>query len=179
MENIKLTLPDSWSEISLGTYQEIISIESKSDAGRLKDLIFILTGKDISKVSTSELQVINNALSFMQVLPDEKNFKKVITINNVEYGLIQDFNSISVGEWIDMEELLKDKLDNLHKIMALLYRPLISGVVQEYDANTLNARAEIFEEYMMIGDIYGTMVFFLITGMEFTKHFLLSLEELK
>ena len=178
MENIKLTIPDSWSEISIGTYQEIINITTKSDIVRLKEVIYILTDMDIDKIPVSEVSVITSHLNWMQTLPDEKQLKKVISIDGVEYGLIEKFESITLGEWIDLEEYGKDRSNNLHKIFAILYRPIVNGTIEPYNADTLNDRAAIFEDKLMLGDAYAAMVFFSLIGINFTKIFQTSLEQM-
>ncbi len=176
METQKIRIPENWNEVSLGTYQEIANIKTESDAIRLKETIFLLTGVDITKIPVTEINKITTNLQWLNSLPDDKNLKTIIVIDSVQYSLIGKFESISLGEWIDLEEFIKDHVNNLHKIMAVIYRPVINGKLEDYDTESLYTRAELFEDKMFIGDVYATMIFFFVIGMNFTKAFSTSLE---
>lgn len=175
MENMKINIPSNWNEISLGTYQEIANIKAASDITRLQETIHILADVNITTIPVTELKKITAAISWMNILPNEKELKKVITVDGSDYGLIEKFESFTLGEWVDLEEYNKDVVNNLHKIMAILYRPIVNEVIEGYNADTMEERASLFEEKMMIGDVYATMIFFFITGLNFTQIFQTSL----
>ena len=104
-------------------------------------------------------------MSWVEHLPNENKQKDVINIDGIEYGLIK-FSDMTGGEWVDMEGYLEDSIVNLHKIVALFYRPILttlndgSLILEDYDTKTANARAELFKEKLNVEDVYGVVVFF-------------------
>lgn len=175
---MKLTIPDGWHEVSIGKYQELINVTG-SEIEQLRDVIFILTGEDIDKIPVSEVNKITSCLAWMNTLPDEKALKQSVSIDGVEYVLMERFESITLGEWMDLEELAKDKANNLHKIFAILYRPLVDNQFEPYDSMTMLQRAAIFEEKLMLADAYTAIVFFSLIGINFTRIFQTSSELIK
>jgi hypothetical protein len=87
---------------------------------------------------------------------------------------------LTVGEMADIDVLKNHPVlnFNLHKIMAILYRPLISKLpfkIEPYSNETFEERAELFAEKMPVKVALNTAVFFLnILGSlkEVTKDFL-------
>ena len=41
------------------------------------------------------------------------------------YGFIPNLSEITMGEYIDIEGHCKEAHNNLHKIMSILYRPIV------------------------------------------------------
>jgi len=72
--------------------------------------------------------------------------------NDKEYGLVQDFYKLTMAEWVDLEVYSNGEnvLDNIHKIMAILYRPVVKKLknnkyqIENYNSNDIEQRAEEF-----------------------------------
>jgi hypothetical protein len=153
---MKISLPDGWHEVTVGQFQEI------NQTDKAHEVFSILADEDpeiIRKADPQSAARIADQLSFIKSLPNEDHYKRFIEIGGAEYYLIENLNSFCNGEWVDMEEYLKDFYQNLHLILAMLYRP-----VGEYKAEDVGKRAELFKEKMMIGDVYGSFVFFSHVG---------------
>ena len=69
----------------------------------------------------------------------------------ITYGFENDWGKLAWGAWKDLEFLSsQDITENIHKILAVLYRPVssIKGTkytILPYDANTIEERAELFK----------------------------------
>lgn len=178
IENMKITLAESWDEVPLKTYQELAQLPSDQDnLSRIIDVVSIFSDVDseeIRKISTSELSKIGEAIKWAVEIPSSE-FKHIIKIDDEEYSLIE-FKKMTVGEWIDVDSFLENSIMNMHKLMAILYRPLVTAIndrtrfVEEYDVDKMNVRAELFKEKIMIGDVYGTLLFFCNIGKRFLNH---------
>jgi hypothetical protein len=133
-------------------------------------------------MSIEDLKMITEELKWSALQPPAE-FKHTINIDGVDYSLVPEFNKLTVGEWIDIDSNLENLIPNMHQIMAILYRPLISAIndrtriVKDYDANECLENSKIFKEKMMIGDVYGAALFFFCIGTEFTKNLSLYLQE--
>lgn len=166
--NKKINIPESWSEVTLEQFQEISSL-STSGLVKTIDIISILTNEDpdvIKKYDNETLTAVINKLSWTEQPPLESNYKPVITINGKQYGLVPKLHEVSFGLWMDIEEYLKDPIENAHYIFACLYRPLITAfndddrIIEDYDSKTLESRAKLFKESLKIDEVYGALLFF-------------------
>ena len=69
----------------------------------------------------------------------------------ITYGFENDWGKLAWGAWKDLEFLSsQDITENIHKILAVLYRPVNSMkgtkyTILPYDANTIEERAEFFK----------------------------------
>lgn len=167
MEKV-IKVPDSWEEVSIGQFQEIYSI-SEDNKNKALEIVSILINEDVEEIrkyDVTSLTSVLKAVSWANDIPKGDDFKRVIEIDGIEYGFINKLSDLSVGEWIDLEGYLEDSILNLHKIAAILYRPIIvtlsdtKRIIEDYDTTTADARADLFKDKMNVGDMYGAMVFF-------------------
>jgi hypothetical protein len=52
-------------------------------------------------------------------------------LHGQDYGFIPDLDRMTAGEWVDMETYGFDP-ENLHKLMSILYRPVIETKGEKY-----------------------------------------------
>ena len=146
----QIKLPDGWNEVTLFQYQEIAAIPDNDH--RTDAVIAILADIDMEEVELMTIESRHKCLEVLQwamSIPDDKKFKREITIDGVEFYL-QDFNELLIGERIDLKNYCKDSTANMHKIMDILYKPLVQ--TRDTEDKILNG--------MTIGDCYGALVFF-------------------
>lgn len=156
MKNI--ILPSGWNEVPIGMYQELANLD-KTDEGLIREveLVSILADKDpedIKKINASDWDSILGALMWTTEAPKDE-YKHEIEIDGITYYLVK-LSSLSTGEQIDLESYSSD-IQSLHKFFAMLYRP----VNEDYDTDKMAVRSELFQERLMISDVYGTLIFFL------------------
>lgn len=168
---MKLEYPKGWKEVSLETYIELVSLNSDgiSAIDLFIEQLAILSNTDPEELNQLPLPEVNDiltSLNWLNELPQETK-ENIIKIRGKEYGFIQSLNKLTLGEWIDLEELIEENaLTNIHKILAILYRPIVSKedenkyIIETYNSETLEDRAELFKKEMMLGDVYGVFVFF-------------------
>ena len=175
MEEIKLTIPDSWEEIKLGQYQEYIQyLEDNKDERQYKliiNLLSILTDTDSAifyKMPMNTLYEIQKNIKFMEEEPTIK-FKNIIEVDGVKYGFQKDLHNLTLGEWIDIEHYITNGniIDNLHYLVAIFYRKIIKEgdeyfdyEIEPYNDIKLEGRAKLFQHNAYIMDVYGIVVFF-------------------
>jgi hypothetical protein len=117
---------------------EILSLYLDLEANELKDL-------PVDRIEFME-QVIMNHMS-------EPTNEVVWTFNHngKTYGMENDWGNMTWGQWVDMEVFSQnDKInDNIHVIMALLYRPIVkqkgdSYKLEKFKSSDVMERAEEF-----------------------------------
>lgn len=162
---------DGWHEVTIGQYQEIASLDVENQTDKMIEIVSILTNEDSMNTRKMDLTSLNRIiqhLAWSNKLPDDAVYKPIIVIDGFEYGFISRLTDLSVGEWIDLEHYLADLNNNLHRIFAILYRPLVTAfndsdrILENYDSAMLESRAQLFSDKVMITDVYGAFVFFSI-----------------
>lgn len=158
-----ITTPDSWNEVNISQFQELSVTED------IFEKIAILTDEDPEELKLMDVASFGRltaALAWVHILPNEDARKDMIVIDDIEYGFIDKLSSLSLGEWIDIENYLKDPIKNLHKLMAMLYRPLLTTlkdgtrITEDYDITQASNNANTFLTKMNVSDCYGSLVFF-------------------
>jgi hypothetical protein len=172
---MKIILPDNWDEVTLGQFQEIALSDGED---RMLDIISILSDGDpdeLRKMDPDSFARCIEALAWVKGLPESGNYKPIIEVNGERYGFVNRMSDLTVGEWIDLESWMGNSNENMHKIIALLYRPLVSAVsdsyrvIDKYVAAESAERSKLFQEHVKIGDVYGAMLFFSLIEQEFIK----------
>jgi hypothetical protein len=173
-EELILRIPENWSDINIGQFQEFMAVSNdttiETPTKKMVKQVSILTDEDESLIydlPATSLTQINNELKGFQLEPSSV-FKNIIEVGGKRYGFQKDLNQLTLGEWIDLEAFVTTSpIDNLHKITALLYRPIIeegdeffSYKIKPYKDINLNETANLFQAKVSVQDVYGIVVFF-------------------
>lgn len=176
MEQIKVNVPESWNEVTIEQFQEISSLQDGEEKHIEIASIFLDEDPELIKKLDAPSQIkVFSLLSWTNQLPSDAEYKPIIEIDGEKYGFISRLSDLSIGEWIDLENYLQDSAKNMHRIFAILYRPLICSyndkdrLLEPYEVESARARAELFKEKAMIGHIYGAMVFFSLIEKSYIK----------
>jgi hypothetical protein len=174
MEQITLTIPDSWKDITIAQFQEYLDVVNTTKDirpyKRIIKLLSVLTDTDETlfyEMPMDTIHEINEKITFIQNEP-KGVFQNIIKVNGVEYGFQKDMHQLTLGEWIDLEHYIsKGTIENLHYISAILYRPIINKgdeyfdyEIKPYQDINLEGTAKLFKYNVNIDDIYGISVFF-------------------
>lgn len=124
---LKLTIPTSLDEIPLLHYQKYMDICKGSDDAEFlgQKMIQIFCGielKEVVKIGFNDmLELVNH---FNKLFSEIPKIKPTFKINELELGLIPNFDKISWEEYIELETHFLN-FDSFHKALAVLYRPVI------------------------------------------------------
>jgi hypothetical protein len=82
--------------------------------------------------------------------------------------------------FIDCEQFKRDTNANLHNLIALIYRPIISEDDQSYQiaphhSSGFERRANLFKDNLSIEVVFGALFFFSLVSMTSLHHSLASL----
>jgi len=177
MKEVKLTIPDNWSDITIGTYQKYVEIQQGkgSEKNKIVKSLALLCGTTpfvVKKMAYKDLLEIMAIIKKMiDTEPDKEQFRKVFEFKDEEYGFCPNLSNISTGEYIDLESYCKEPIENLHTIMSILYRKITFKrnkryAIEEYNPDEF--KEELFKDCPM--DIaLGSLGFFLTLGEELAK----------
>lgn len=161
---LKLELPENISEISLKQFIKYDELnEREMDyINYAKRKINIFTGipfNQIGSINNSDalrvLEQIDKALATDVV------FVPTFTMHDIEFGFIPNFDKITFDENRAMMEYGVNK-DTLHKLMAVLFRPIIKKDGDKYDIMPFD-ESEQYAEFMKempLNIVNGALVFF-------------------
>jgi len=175
----KIEIPTSLDDITLAQFKEyslMISRETEEDLTFKKQVINLFCTGDTEKIEFFKKKQIDSIFAdFNEMLESERNiFEKIISIDGKDYGFIPNLKDLSIGEFSDIETLMKDGVfENIEKVLAVLYRPVINKVKHLYniaDYDGLNDRDKLFLNKFPVKNFHGTMVFFLIIAKELLMH---------
>ena len=126
---MKVRVPTSWEDVTLRQFIELSKVPdmgfSKEDANLR--ILSILTGIDDSELyelPVGELAKINALVKFIESKDSLFPVKYKIKIKDKRYKFEWKTNLLTSGEYIDIQEYLKSKNDNLHKILAIYLKPI-------------------------------------------------------
>ena len=185
MKEVKLTIPNEWSDITIGVYQEYIKIqESKaSEKNKVISSLALLCNTRplvVKKMAYTDLLDIMNIIKGMiDTEPNKEDFVKVFTFSEIEFGFVPNLNKLTTGEYIDLESYCKNPIENLHIIMSILYRKVTNKVNKRYAIEPYNPdefKEELFKDCPM-NIALSSLGFFLTLGERLAKTSLLYLEK--
>ena len=174
---LKLNIPNSLNEITLGQYQEFEKLDLTNDSMVHLKMIEIfckvpeIVVRNINAIDVTEIcDVINNMFDTKHQLIN--SFK----LGKQEYGFVPNLDDMSFGEYIDLDTFIGDT-ENLHRAMNVLYRPidLRQGnryTLKEYDPDT-NETAKDFP----LDAVLGAIVFFYSLGKDLSLTMMNSLDK--
>tara|TARA_R110002020_G_scaffold297400_2_gene513200 strand:+ start:361 stop:987 length:627 start_codon:yes stop_codon:yes gene_type:complete len=172
----KHQMPTDWNDITLDQYVNVIKKAKQVGLRELEkvlQIISILTGideEDLYRLSTKNIARLGGYVSQLLGSLPEDELNHIIEVEGVEYGFHTKLADITMGEWVDIDTYISNGVeDNLHKIMSVLYRPIIAKegekyAIEEYKPD--EERQELFKHNLKVGDFYGVSVFFSDLGRE-------------
>ena len=136
-------LIDSWSDVTLEKWMQVIDIETGSKTEEAEETIAALS--DMPKKLVKELALRDVAIIMGKVaeLQSKQNtlLKKIFEIEGIEYGMHPNLSEMTLGEYADIESFIKAGLEkNMPEIMAVLFRPVTEKngdayTIEAYDGN--------------------------------------------
>ena len=179
-------LPDGWDEINVRQYQQLAKVLEVQDASEIEIKVSTiaalteLTEAKIGKIKLSDIDEVYNYLVNLPAINEELYL--IIEVDGVEYGFNPDLKNITTAEFTDIDTYLQAGVsDNLHKVLPILYRPVVDYKngkyrIEEYDYQKAIERAELFRDNVSINTVNGAAVFFYALGQEYQQIILHSLE---
>jgi len=157
---VELTIPNSLSEISLKQYQKFLKIQkNNTDPYFLQcKMIEIFCHLDAKSVRLLKLSDADRIVHILNTMFDSKpELIRTFTMNNIQYGIVPDFDAISLGEYIDLDTYIGD-WDNMLIAMNVLYRPVKNKmgdkyIIKDYDVNSKENLDEISMD-IVLGSIF-------------------------
>ena len=120
-KNYQIQVPDY---LSIEQYAKMNAYKGDSNFGRLVHIVSALTGLDKEEIRSWDVEALTRVSNLFADLADHHNeFHALIEWNGELYGYA-NIKQATLGEYIDIESMSEDLENNLHKVAAILYRPV-------------------------------------------------------
>ena len=168
-DKIELLIPTDWEDISIGMYQEFLELQEKKlpEDEFVAGVVCVLCNVDkdiLARFKYKDLQDVSKTLTkWLSKKPDDKKLVKKLEFKGKKYGLIPNLSAISLGEFVDIESSCKDSHKNLHKIMSILYRPIVKEKGTRYSIEEYNPdeyKEDMFKDFPILVSISALSFFF-------------------
>lgn len=167
---VKVKVPESLDEITLGQYQKFLKVNENVKEGDflLQKMVEIFCNIKLSHVLLIKFTSINEIVGHLTSLFEkEHKLRPTFKIEDMEFGFIPDLEEMSFGEYVDLEAHLQS-WDDMHKAMAVMYRPIEHKKGDKYTIRPYDAKEEFVDlmKHAPVDAALGAMVFFYNLGNE-------------
>jgi hypothetical protein len=168
-------LISSWEDVTLEKWLKLIDFETGTKTEEATETIAALSNipkQLVKELALSDVAVIMSRIAGLQQKQDT-NLKRIIEIEGVEYGFHPDLDSITLGEYADIETFIKNGIEkHLPELMAVLYRPIKEKkndiyIIDAYDGN-IRLRTEEMKK-MSAQQVQSALRFFFVLGKELSE----------
>jgi hypothetical protein len=184
-QNITFTVPQGWNDITIEMYQKFLDINKKGLSSEQlgKKVICVLCGVNsilLNKFRTKDIaRISKDLLKWIAQEPPKQELEKRVVFNNVSYGMIPNLSTITLGEFVDLDNYCKDGAKNFHKVMSVLYRPIVEEKGEMYSIEHYNPNEDREREFLDFPILTATSAlhFFFALGKKLQKNIHNSLKK--
>lgn len=150
----KIIIPENIGDITLGQYQQFV----KEPKNKLQ--IFTgLNSDELENIDKKDYDFLNDKIDI--ALNKDGVFNQRFILNNIEFGMIPNFDKITAKEYFDLSTY-GTEIDTLHNLMAIAFRP-IKDKGNLYTIKNYNGTEEYSDlmKQMPLNYVNGFLSFFL------------------
>ena len=167
-----ITIPEDLSEITLGQYQTFLKTSEGLEGDELAQntvrYLWDVRLHDVMMMQLTDVREISEHLNMLFSV--EQDIQVRFKLEGVDFGFIPSLESITFGEYVDLDKYSTD-WEEMHKAMAVLYRPVTNTYKDKYDVRDYDGTEEYAEimKFMPLNVAMGSLVFFYRLGNELLK----------
>jgi hypothetical protein len=165
-------LISSWEDVTMEKWLKLIDFQEGTKSEEAEETIAALSNipkKLVKELALKDVAVIMSKIAELQAKQDS-SLKRIIEIEGKEYGFHPDLDSITLGEYADIETFIKNGIEkSLPELMAVLYRPIKEKkndiyIIDAYDGD-IRLRAEEMKK-MSAQQVQSALRFFFVFAKE-------------
>ena len=167
----------NWNDISIKQYNDIKNLyldTELSDEDRLILQINILFGVDALKLKTTELHKYVNEMKFLGEKVPKMKIKNEYKLGGNVYTLKKELKDVTVAQWIDWQNFLKDgggDTDNYANLLSVFFFP--KGETEYGDNYDIEQVRSDINNHLSIAEAMSISSFFLLYRKTLSLRFLL------
>ena len=169
---IKLTIPESLNEITLGQYQQWLKITEGKEMNTFYQQkmieIFCKTRLiDALRMKVTDINKITFDLN--KIFEDKPAFKDRFRMNEKEFGFIPKLDDMTFGEYVDLDNYLNE-WETMDKAMGVLFRPISFKRKGQYRIEEYETASKYNMKNMPLDIVMASLLFFWNLKRELLKH---------
>ena len=167
----------NWNDISINQYNNIKNLyldTELSDEDRLILQIRILFDVDPLKLKTTELHKYVNEMKFLGSKIPKMKIKKEYQLGNNTYTLKKELKDVTVAQWLDWQNFLKDgggDTDNYANLLSIFFFP--KGETEYGENYDIEQVRQDINNHLSIAEAMSISSFFLTYRKALSIRFLL------
>jgi len=170
---MKISIPTNINDITLEQFQKysLVNVEGADSEFLMHKTIEIFCDVDLKTVSKFPIKDAKEIVTDIHaVLDQEQPFTDRFEMNGVTYGFLPVLEDMSLGEYIDLEEGLKDTKD-FHKAASVMFRPVTKEFKELYsiEGYEVSLDRQRLMKQAPVGIISAAIVFFYHIGNELLR----------
>ena len=174
---VKLNIPTTLNEITLGQYQEFDSLDLKNDADvqlKMIEIFCKVPSVVVRNMKATDIVEICNIINAM--FETKHQLINTFKLGKQEYGFIPSLEDMTFGEYVDLDTFIGEP-ENLHRAMNVLYRPIDLKQGNRYTLKEyVPDNSEDAKNYPLDA-VLGAMVFFYSLGRDLSLVMMNSLDK--
>ena len=174
---VKLNIPTTLNEITLGQYQEFDSLDLKNDADvqlKMIEIFCKVPSVVVRNMKATDIVEICNIINAM--FETKHQLINTFKLGKQEYGFIPSLEDMTFGEYVDLDTFIGEP-ENLHRAMNVLYRPIDLKQGNRYTLKEyVPDNSEDAKNYPLDA-VLGAMVFFYSLGKDLSLVMMNSLDK--
>ena len=173
---VKLNIPTTLNEITLGQYQEFDSLDLKNDADvqlKMIEIFCKVPSVVVRNMKATDIVEICNIINAM--FETKHQLINTFKLGKQEYGFLPSLEDMTFGEYVDLDTFIGEP-ENLHRAMNVLYRPIDLKQGNRYTLKEyVPDNSEDAKSYPLDA-VLGAMVFFYSLGKDLSLVMMNSLD---
>lgn len=174
---MRVKIPKDLSSVKLDTVQRALLIDKNTDMSDFAKKVHSValftdrTPHEISQVALLDLDKLYYKIHMVLNVDMQMPLQRFIDYDGHRFAFIEDIRDMETGAFIDIDYMAQPEhyAGNLHKIMAVLYRPIdaqwgsryrLKSYVKE-DSRSREERSALFLKHMTFDVVRGASSFFL------------------
>lgn len=169
---LSITVPTELSDVTLGQYQKFIKVQKTNEDPTFiaQKMIEIFCNIDLKDTFNIKVADVNEIVGILNKLFDDKpNLVTKFKLDGKEYGFIPKLEDVTLGEYVDIDNYLKD-WDNMHLAMNVLYRPIKIQYGDKYDIVDYTGKETVDMKQMPLDVAFSSLIFFYHLGIDLSSN---------
>ena len=173
---VKLNIPTTLNEITLGQYQEFDSLDLKNDADvqlKMIEIFCKVPSVVVRNMKATDIVEICNIINAM--FETKHQLINTFKLGKQEYGFIPSLEDMTFGEYVDLDTFIGEP-EKLHRAMNVLYRPIDLKQANRYTLKEYVPDSSEDAKNYPLDAVLGAMVFFYSLGKDLSLVMMNSLD---
>lgn len=177
---LKVSIPESLDDFTIEQFQSINEINNKelTEEENKEEFLKLFTGvENVNDILKKDRDHLTTCIE--KALIKKGSFQNRFTLNGIDFGMIPNFDKITGSEYTDIIKYF-DKIEDLHKLMAVVFRPIkLKDVFKNYQIVNYNGTHELSElmKQTPMSVVKGFNGFFLTLSNDLKAYTQKSMEE--